>query len=233
MANSRPAVLFGIDGTLVDSNYLHVHAWQRAFAEVGLPVQAWHIHRSIGMDGATLVDELSQGAPGMCRNGSGLHRYYQAGAAADHAAGARGCCGRWPSATCRWSWPPRRRKTNSRCCVPRSTAMTSCRLSPPRRMWSRPNRNPASSRWRWPRPALECRARRLRRRRGGCRGQRSGRVAVHRRAVRRGVAMPSSKKPVPQRFSMMPRISANTSTTPSSPRCADRSPAAFHAAGNG
>lgn len=83
MANSRPAVLFDIDGTLVDSNYLHVHAWQRAFAEVGLPVQAWHIHRSIGMDGATLVDELSQGAPGdVQKRLKDLHtRYYQAGAA--------------------------------------------------------------------------------------------------------------------------------------------------------
>jgi beta-phosphoglucomutase-like phosphatase (HAD superfamily) len=52
MAISRPAVLFDIDGTLVDSNYLHVHAWQRAFADVGLPVEAWRVHRSIGMDGS-------------------------------------------------------------------------------------------------------------------------------------------------------------------------------------
>lgn len=62
MPPSRPAVLFDIDGTLVDSNYLHVHAWQRAFADAGLPVQAWHIHRCIGMDGDALVDELSRGA---------------------------------------------------------------------------------------------------------------------------------------------------------------------------
>ncbi|AKK25537.1 HAD family hydrolase [Mycobacterium sp. EPa45] len=58
----NPAVLFDIDGTLVDSNYLHVHAWQQAFHEAGLPVQAWHVHRSIGMDGSTLVEELSNGA---------------------------------------------------------------------------------------------------------------------------------------------------------------------------
>ena len=83
MADSRPAVLFDIDGTLVDSNYLHVHAWQRAFAEVGLPVQAWHIHRSIGMDGSTLVDELSRGAPeDVQKRLKDLHtRYYEAGAA--------------------------------------------------------------------------------------------------------------------------------------------------------
>lgn len=54
-----PAVLFDVDGTLVDSNYLHVHAWQRAFAEVGIDAETWRIHRSIGMDGSTLVRSLS------------------------------------------------------------------------------------------------------------------------------------------------------------------------------
>jgi HAD superfamily hydrolase (TIGR01509 family) len=58
-----PAVLFDIDGTLVDSNYLHTHAWQRAFAAVGIDVEAWRIHRSIGMDGSTLVKSLSDNAP--------------------------------------------------------------------------------------------------------------------------------------------------------------------------
>ena len=54
-----PAVLFDVDGTLVDSNYLHVHAWQRAFDAEGLAVEGWRIHRSIGMDGTTLVRTLS------------------------------------------------------------------------------------------------------------------------------------------------------------------------------
>lgn len=77
------AVLFDLDGTLVDSNYLHVHAWQRAFHEVELPVQAWHIHRSIGMDGSTLVDELSNGADDAVQKRlKDLHtRYYEASAA--------------------------------------------------------------------------------------------------------------------------------------------------------
>ncbi len=57
------AVLFDVDGTLVDSNYLHVHSWQRAFAEVGIDVETWRIHRSIGMDGSTLVRSLSDEAP--------------------------------------------------------------------------------------------------------------------------------------------------------------------------
>ena len=56
------AVLFDIDGTLVDSNYLHVHAWYRAFTDVGIPVDAWRIHRSIGMDGDTLVATLAEDA---------------------------------------------------------------------------------------------------------------------------------------------------------------------------
>ncbi len=55
-------MLFDIDGTLVDSNYLHVHAWYRAFTDVGIPVDAWRIHRSIGMDGDTLVATLAEGA---------------------------------------------------------------------------------------------------------------------------------------------------------------------------
>lgn len=57
---SRPfAVLFDVDGTLVDSNYLHVDAWARAFREEHLDVASWRIHRSIGMDGSRLVANLS------------------------------------------------------------------------------------------------------------------------------------------------------------------------------
>ena len=52
------AVLFDIDGTLVDTNYLHVDAWLRAFADVGHPVDAWRIHRAIGMDSAKLLERL-------------------------------------------------------------------------------------------------------------------------------------------------------------------------------
>ena len=61
-SDAAVAVLFDIDGTLVDSNYHHVYAWCRAFAEAGIPVDAWRIHRSIGMDGGTLLDTLADGA---------------------------------------------------------------------------------------------------------------------------------------------------------------------------
>ncbi len=52
------AVLFDIDGTLVDSNYLHVEAWAHAFADVGADVSSWRIHRAIGLDSAKLLDTL-------------------------------------------------------------------------------------------------------------------------------------------------------------------------------
>ena len=76
---AAPAVLFDIDGTLIDSNYLHVHAWQRAFSEQGHEVESWRIHRRIGMDGSTLVDEL---VPGLADDAADRlqdlnSRYYQ------------------------------------------------------------------------------------------------------------------------------------------------------------
>ena len=51
-------VLFDVDGTLVDSNYLHVAAWQRAFHDIGRTVPAWRIHHCIGMDSGALLSEL-------------------------------------------------------------------------------------------------------------------------------------------------------------------------------
>jgi HAD superfamily hydrolase (TIGR01509 family) len=75
---NAPAVLFDVDGTLVDSNYLHVEAWYRAFANEGLSVEAWRIHRSIGMDGSTLVASLAEGADDdvRARIKDGHSRYY-------------------------------------------------------------------------------------------------------------------------------------------------------------
>ena len=45
------ALVFDLDGTLVDTVYAHVFAWQRAFAEEGLPIDGWRIHRRVGMSG--------------------------------------------------------------------------------------------------------------------------------------------------------------------------------------
>jgi HAD superfamily hydrolase (TIGR01509 family) len=58
MTEPVKAVLFDIDGTLVDSNYLHIDAWDRALTEVGHPVNTWRIHRAIGMDSGKLLEAL-------------------------------------------------------------------------------------------------------------------------------------------------------------------------------
>jgi HAD superfamily hydrolase (TIGR01509 family) len=52
------AVLFDVDGTLIDSNYLHVQAWSEALEAAGRPVDDARIHRAIGMDSAKLLAEL-------------------------------------------------------------------------------------------------------------------------------------------------------------------------------
>ena len=49
------ALIFDLDGTLVDTVYAHVFAWQRAFAEAGLAIDGWRIHRRIGMSGGLFV----------------------------------------------------------------------------------------------------------------------------------------------------------------------------------
>lgn len=42
------AIIFDIDGTLIDSNDFHAHAWQRAFAEFGKKIPFADIRRQIG-----------------------------------------------------------------------------------------------------------------------------------------------------------------------------------------
>jgi HAD superfamily hydrolase (TIGR01509 family) len=53
-----PTAVLDIDGTLVDSNYHHVLAWDRAFAGCRAKVPLWQIHRHMGMGGDRLVAEL-------------------------------------------------------------------------------------------------------------------------------------------------------------------------------
>lgn len=45
------ALIFDLNGTLIDTVYAHVFAWQRAFAESGLASDGWRIHRRISMSG--------------------------------------------------------------------------------------------------------------------------------------------------------------------------------------
>jgi phosphoglycolate phosphatase-like HAD superfamily hydrolase len=55
----RPGVLFDVDGTLLDTNYLQVLAWWRAFRDTGHDeVPMADCHRSIGIGSAELVTHL-------------------------------------------------------------------------------------------------------------------------------------------------------------------------------
>jgi phosphoglycolate phosphatase-like HAD superfamily hydrolase len=54
------ALIFDLDGTLADSTYQHVIAWQRAFASIGVHMPAVEIHRRIGMNGTLLVQALDR-----------------------------------------------------------------------------------------------------------------------------------------------------------------------------
>jgi HAD superfamily hydrolase (TIGR01549 family) len=54
------ALIFDLDGTLVDTVYAHVFAWQRALAEAGMPIDAWRIHRRIGMSGGLFTRAVAR-----------------------------------------------------------------------------------------------------------------------------------------------------------------------------
>jgi HAD superfamily hydrolase (TIGR01509 family) len=56
--SDRPAFLFDLDGTLVDSVYQHVLAWREALEETNISLSVWRIHRRIGMSGGLLVNAL-------------------------------------------------------------------------------------------------------------------------------------------------------------------------------
>lgn len=52
-------VVVDLDGTLVDSNYVHVVAWREAFRDVGLDIPSHRIHALIGMGGDQLVERVA------------------------------------------------------------------------------------------------------------------------------------------------------------------------------
>lgn len=59
MANPVDTVVLDLDGTLVDSVYVHTLAWKAAFRDVGIDVPASRIHRAIGMGGDRLVGHVT------------------------------------------------------------------------------------------------------------------------------------------------------------------------------
>lgn len=52
------ALLFDLDGTLVDSVYQHVLAWREATQAAGIELPVWRIHRQIGMSGGLMLNAL-------------------------------------------------------------------------------------------------------------------------------------------------------------------------------
>jgi beta-phosphoglucomutase-like phosphatase (HAD superfamily) len=54
----NPAILFDLDGTLVDTAYQHVLAWSAALKSAGILVPHGKIHRRIGIGGKSLVRQV-------------------------------------------------------------------------------------------------------------------------------------------------------------------------------
>ncbi len=52
------AVIFDVDGTLVDTNYLHAVCWWEAFRQHGQHVDMADVHRAIGMGSDKLLDRV-------------------------------------------------------------------------------------------------------------------------------------------------------------------------------
>ena len=53
-------VVLDVDGTLMDTNYLHTEAWARAFEEVGHRVPRARLHKQIGKGSNLLIREFVQ-----------------------------------------------------------------------------------------------------------------------------------------------------------------------------
>lgn len=53
-------VVLDVDGTLMDTNYLHVEAWARAFEEAGMRIPRAAIHKQIGRGSDQLIARFTQ-----------------------------------------------------------------------------------------------------------------------------------------------------------------------------
>jgi len=53
-----PVFLFDLDGTLVDSVYQHVLAWNEALNSEQIELSVWRIHRRVGMSGGLFANQL-------------------------------------------------------------------------------------------------------------------------------------------------------------------------------
>ncbi|MFD5743066.1 HAD family hydrolase [Streptomyces massasporeus] len=58
MGSAGRAAVFDVDGTLVDTNHLHVVAWWEAFRQAGHDVPMHAVHRAVGLPSTDLVAHL-------------------------------------------------------------------------------------------------------------------------------------------------------------------------------
>jgi HAD superfamily hydrolase (TIGR01509 family) len=68
------AVFLDIDGTLMDTNYLHIEAWAQAFEEVGVWPPRSRIHHEVGKGSDRLIPEFVE--EGKVERVSELHSEY-------------------------------------------------------------------------------------------------------------------------------------------------------------
>ena len=126
---AQPAVLFDVDGTLVDSNFHHVVAWHHAFLDVGMEVPCWRILGLIGRSGSDLVrlllgDDLANAHASHVEK---LHtKYFVDSAPLVGASPVRENCSRPSRSEAGERCSPRQPVRKSwRCCGARSTPTTS------------------------------------------------------------------------------------------------------------
>jgi hypothetical protein len=127
MAHRDSAWLFDVDGTLVDSNYLHVVAWLEAFAALDRPVEAWRIHRRIGMDSGRLLAELLVRTPIdwlPSRRPATSRPTPRTPTSSDRCPAAENCSDTWPMRAQPSYWPPRRPRMSSQFYDESSTSIT-------------------------------------------------------------------------------------------------------------
>ena len=154
---TTPAFLFDLDGTLIDSVYQHVIAWQAALSRLDIDLSVWRIHRRIGMSGGLFVAALaardrrcrSTGAGRLAAAARTPRRYTAAGRHRGPAAGARELLASLDERGMRWAIATSGRAVTAR------PALGDARAAGRRPRWSPAIRWPRPSPTRtcsWPRP---------------------------------------------------------------------------------
>ena len=150
----RP-VIFDIDGTLVDSNDAHAHAWVDSLAEAGHHVAFDRVRPLIGMGGDKVLPELvgiEDDSPEGKRLAETPRRDLprallpaRAGVAGRTGTGRRTSPARDTRSP--WPAPPGRRSSKGCCAAPASSASSSCgRRRATRSVEARPRRHPGGAR---------------------------------------------------------------------------------------